>query len=321
MVKSFVSLFIALWFTEYFGLTGYFGFTEYVVNEKKVVVMLRCLRDCAAMRRLFAPTLLLLVGWFTSPLAYAAPKAKLIEFWNVSDEQSGQQLDHSPWQNILNKYLDDNHASGVSRFDYANVSAQDMQLLRGYVNYLQSFDPRSLTRKHQFAYWVNLYNAKTAELVIDAVQKRGIRSIKQIRSNYIWPGPWSRKSLEILGKKLTLNDVEHGVLRPIWQDHRIHFVVNCASIGCPNLLNTAMTADNAESLLASSEEVFLNHSRAVERVGNQLVLSQIFKWYLSDFAGDEKGLIAYLAKHRDLGDTPDQLSIRYRYDWALNSVD
>ena len=266
-----------------------------------------------------------LVVTFVAPnaisTAEAAPKAKLIQHWEPFDSSSEIVLDHSPWQAILDKYLNDQHASGVNRFDYQGIGDEGFEAIKSYVSSLEQIDPSTLNRNEQFAFWVNLYNAKTVELVSRAVQRRRISSVRQIRSNYFWPGPWSMNTLSVNGKSMSLDDVEHGVLRPIWQDHRIHFAVNCASVGCPNLLKTAYTSSNFEELMGKAEQQFLAHPRGLRLDGGVLIASKIFHWYRVDFAADEAQLLNYFKGFIDVGDAGQELKIEYQYDWALNSDD
>ena len=255
---------------------------------------------------------------FVSSL-YAAPKAELISYWNVSDEKSSTKIDHSSWQSILDKYLDEQHSSGINRFNYSAVSTEDGKTLEQYLIYLQSIDPRKLRQAQQFPFWVNLYNAKTVALVTKAVKTRDIESIKEIRSHYIWAGPWRMNSLKVAEKAVSLDDIEHGVLRPIWKDRRIHFAVSCASLGCPNLLKTAFTEANTETLLSSAEKSFLLHPRAVRITGEKLVLSTIFQWYRADFAEDERQLLDYVSRFSNLDINHEEIDVSYEYDWGLNS--
>ncbi len=251
--------------------------------------------------------------------AVAAPKSKLIEHWEPYDAASEIFIDHSVWQGLLEKYVSTD-ASGMNEIDYAGVTEADFSVLNQYLTYLQAINPSVLNRDEQFAYWVNLYNAKTFELVSRAVQERGITSIRQIRSNYIWPGPWSKSTLLVNGKKMSLNDLEHGVLRPIWQDYRIHYAVNCASIGCPNLQKTAYTANNTEALLQKAELQFLTHPRALSYENGVLTASKIFSWYQSDFAPNKDELLNYFRRFIDLGEPSQKVKIVYSYDWNLNII-
>ena len=255
-------------------------------------------------------------------ISHSALAADVIEFWDARDEESTQVVDHSQWQEILNTYLNDEDSSGVNRFDYKSVSKEDSGKLDAYLKHLQSQSPRQLSSKEQFAFWVNLYNAKTVDYIIDGVQNDDITSIKQIRSKFVIPGPWKRNDLKIEGKKLSLDSIEHGILRPIWKDHRIHYAVNCASIGCPNLLKTAYTLENTEELLEVAEEDFLTHTRAARLDGETVVLSSLFDWYGPDFANNQSEFFEYLSDfvEPEIADILlDEPNVKYDYDWKLNA--
>ena len=179
----------------------------------------------------------------------AQSKLKLLPFWDASDESSTSRIDHSAWQEILDTYLR-SHGSGINRFDYAALKANagDTAKLAGYLSYLQEIDPRTYSRREQKAYWFNFYNSLTVKVVADAYPVDSIRKISNSMLGGLIPvGPWGDVRARVCGQDLTLDNIEHGILRPIYRDPRIHYGVNCASLGCPNLLETAFTAANAET--------------------------------------------------------------------------
>jgi len=247
----------------------------------------------------------------------AAPDSQAQEFWTAHDEQSTIEISHEAWQDLLDKYLDADHASGVNRFDYAAVGKADRKVLDNYLDLLQSVDTAKLSKNEQLAYWINFYNALTAQVVLEEYPVDSIRKIRFLASPF---GPWDKNLVKVQGRKLSLNDIEHGILRPIWKDPRIHFAVNCASIGCPNLVDEAFTASNADELMEEAAKDFINHARGVEIKGETLVLSSIFDWYGSDFGSNEAEIVAYISKFFD-GDI-EQLKrlskYKYQYDWNLN---
>ena len=252
--------------------------------------------------------------------ANAAPFGNLIAFWDDREDNSSLKTDHGPWQEILTKYVNDQHPSGINRFDYDGISAQDKDSLDAYLNYLQSMEPRQLSSEEQKAYWINLYNASTVLLVVS--DDRELSSIRQIKSGFFTPGPWSKKILMVSQQELSLDDIEHGILRPIWQDNRIHYAVNCASLGCPNMSKTVFTGENTEALLEQAARDFVNHPRAVSiDNGGRLVLSEIYNWYKADFGDSLGGTIAHLTKYASpklAAQLSAVKSVSYDYDWALN---
>jgi hypothetical protein len=253
------------------------------------------------------------------PLA-AAPDAVLWPRWLAHDEASRAQIDHSVWDRFLAAYLDDRHPSGIHRMAYAAVSIEDKLKLEGYVRHLQRQPVSRLGRAEQKAFWINLYNAATVLLVLDHYP---VTTILKIRlGGLLRSGPWDGQILKMEAEKLSLNDVEHRILRPIWGDNRIHYALNCASLGCPNLQPSAFSAENSEPLLEKASRSYINHPRGVRFDGERLKISSIYKWYAVDFGGSRRALLDHLALYaapslaarlRTHGNR-----IGYAYDWDLN---
>jgi hypothetical protein len=123
---------------------------------------------------------------------------------------------------------------------------------------------------------------------------------------------------------LSLDDIEHRILRPIWRDPRLHYAVNCAALGCPNLQTAAFTAANTEALLDKAARDFVNHPRGAAIVGGKLIVSSIYVWYEADFGGADRGVIAHLKRYAgpELATAlaaVDRISGN-RYDWGLNDL-
>ncbi len=277
-------------------------------------------RDCLRI------AVIVLVAMLVAVAAHAQT-AKLIPVWNASDENSVAHMDHTAWQEILNGYLRE-HGSGVNRFDYGALKANagDSAKLASYLASLQSLDPREYSRVEQKAYWINFYNALTVKVVADAYPVDSIKDISESllgSLGRIFGGPWNDVHANVAGLDLTLNNIEHGILRPIWQDNRIHYAVNCASYGCPNLSPTAFTADNSEKLLDAGARAYVNHPRGVEFMDDDfMIISSIYKWYAADFGDTEKSVIEHLVKYADepLAKRLRKFSgsVDYEYDWSLN---
>lgn len=247
----------------------------------------------------------------------AAPSAEAWTFWDERSTQNNILVDHSSWQALLDKRVE-TLADGRTIVHYDAFSDNDRTRLRDYLAATSRIDPRQLTGDEQFAYWINLYNALTVDLML---QNPGKASILRIGGGFLRTGPWDDEVVTIAGEALTLNDIEHRILRPLFNDHRIHFAVNCASIGCPNLAATAFTAANLEQLLAAGEQTYLQHPRGLSYADGKLTASSIFKWYQDDFAADRAGLLVYFAKHRpDLAEALRGYTgkLRFSYDWDRN---
>lgn len=265
---------------------------------------------------LWGIALCLALGW--GPAA-AAPKAKLQPDWDRSDAANPATIDHSPWQGLLDAYLDTRHPSGVHRFAYAAVRGADRAVLRDYLGALQALDPRRYSRPEQEAYWINLYNALTVDLVLAHYP---VKSIREIGGGWLVRGPWDDAIAKVAGRALTLNDIEHGILRPIWRDPRIHYAVNCASIGCPNLAGRAYTRENLERLLEEGAGDYVNHPRGAAWREEGLRASSIYDWYQEDFGATRAGVVGHLLRY-----ARPELALRlrgyagpidYDYDWSLN---
>lgn len=252
-------------------------------------------------------TLLLALISFHS---FSAPKSELWPFWQQSKPNNLSSISHQEWQSFLDRYLIVNGDNTLVQ--YASVSAEDTQKLKRYITSLSAVDPRNYSQKEQYAYWVNLYNAITVELILEAYP---VKSITKLGGLFSF-GPWGDEVVEVAGKKLSLNDIEHRILRPIWNDPRTHYAVNCASLGCPNLQPQAFTADNTEQLLEKAAKEFINSDKGVLQSQGKTQLSSIYDWFADDF-GNQQELIQHLAKYRpELANLGGKFS--YEYDWDLN---
>lgn len=269
--------------------------------------------------RLLPVTVLCLILFISA--AGAAPTADLWPRWQVSSPESEKNIDHTPWGNLLEKYLVTDHPSGINRFRYAAVTPADRQNLARYINTLEQVKVTSLRKKEQLAYWINLYNSLTVKVVLDHYPVESIRDI-DISPGWFSNGPWDARLVRIEGEMVSLNDIEHRILRPIFRDNRIHYAVNCASLGCPDLQPVPFTAENTEALLNRGAEEYINSPRGAKLVNGTLQVSSIYKWFQEDFGGSEEGVIRHLDKYAgdklaDILKTYDK-GLRYTYDWSLN---
>ncbi|WP_320824509.1 DUF547 domain-containing protein [Reinekea sp.] len=262
---------------------------------------------------------LLLLWCFCLPLA----QAEILTGWHGADRQSTQVVDHAHWQMFLDTFLDiDNF--GQTYFDYARVSRAQIAQLGAYLTELQAIDPLKLNKPEQMAYWINLYNALTVSVILDEYPVKSIRNIGGPLGGFIPTGPWSNKLIRINGQMLSLDDIEHAIVRPKFNDYRVHFAFNCAAKGCPNLAKQAFTGANIETLLNSAQMAFINHQRGVRVQDGRLIVSKIFDWYQEDFVPKEEDLPLFLAQFAE-PKLRAQLKgyrgrITYEYDWSLNEA-
>ncbi|MEM9749829.1 MAG: DUF547 domain-containing protein [Pseudomonadota bacterium] len=275
-----------------------------------------------SLRALAAGAALLLGGAAPALERLAVAKSKLVDpMWAEYDGRSVITVDHDAWDAFLSSYValgDD----GVARVAYADVTPDDRAALDAYLAALQDVDPRTLNRDVQLAYWTNLYNARTVALILDNYP---VSSIRKIKSGLLSTGPWGREIVEVNGQGLSLNDIESGIVRPVWNEPRIHYIFNCAALGCPNLGAEAYRGAKIDAQMTAAAEAYVNNPRGV-RIGadGEATLSKIYSWYLPDFGGDEAGVLAEIRKHAK-GALSEALAgdieiDAYEYDWALNDA-
>ena len=250
----------------------------------------------------------------------AAPSADLWPRWSAHDAQNQERLDHRGWAELLRSYLYVD-SDGVNRFAYGKVTEADQEKLENYLKLMSQVKISEYNRDVQLAYWINLYNALTIREILRAYP---VDSIRDISPHLFSFGPWDRNQIVIEGEVLSLNDIEHRILRPIWQDPRIHYAVNCASIGCPNLQERVFTASSTERMLDRAAREFVNHPRGAQIVDGKLRVSSIYVWFIEDFGDDDAGVIRHLQQYAN-GELANSLREveeidNHDYDWRLNSL-
>jgi hypothetical protein len=269
------------------------------------------------MRRL---ALVLVMALLATTDGVAAPKAELWPRWQVHAPGGAATVDHAPWDHFLAAYLvvgDD----GINRMAYRRVATLYRRGLADYIEHLSETRISSFDRPEQHAFWINLYNALTVQVVLDHYPVDSIRDI-DISPGLFADGPWGKKLVTVEGEALSLDDIEHRILRPIWRDPRLHYVLNCAALGCPNLQPIAFTAANTDGRLNDAARAYINHPRGVRVDGETLHLSKIYAWYPEDF--EEEGLLAHIQRYADPKLAEDVKRTARKadidYDWALNDA-
>lgn len=200
----------------------------------------------------------------------------------------------------------------AGRVDYQGLHA-NTRPLKNYLwqaGKVSESEFKSWGEKQQLAFLINLYNASTLQLIVDHYP---VRSIKDIRS--LFKGPWDQPVVPMFGKKITLNELEHGIIRKQYRDPRVHMALVCAAKGCPILRGEAYTAENLDEQLDDQSRAYLATSTGlvIDRQKGLASISSIFKWYGDDFAS----VPAFIEKY-SLGNIQG-LKIKYLdYDWSLN---
>ncbi len=232
---------------------------------------------------------------------------------------------HAKWDRLLKTYVKPG-AGGLNRVDYAAFKQKGHKDLKAYLGGLKKVDPTTLGSKDAYAYYVNLYNAKTIDVVLDHYP---VKSIKDISLGggllaSVTGGPWKAKVVEVNGKELSLDDIEHGILRKKYRDPRVHYAVNCASIGCPNLSRHAYTGAKLNAQLDEAARAYVNSPRGLRFDGNRLTASSIYDWFQADFGGTEQGVIAHAKEYAEPALSKKLSAAKsidgYAYDWTLNDT-
>ena len=229
-------------------------------------------------------------------------------------------FDHSALDALLGAHVKPD-GRGYNRVDYRGVKA-GLPALRAYIASLEAADPVALSKNEAHAYWINLYNAKTLEVVADAFPVTSIKKINLGGSFLFGSGPWKAKIIKVRGRELSLDDVEHEIVRPLFADPMSHYGLNCASYSCPNLATRAFTGANVDALLRQNAMDYVNHPRGVRVEGGRITASRIYSWYAGDFGGK-----ARLKDHWiSLADPQKAARIAsapisgYEYDWSINAL-
>jgi hypothetical protein len=249
-------------------------------------------------------------------------RALLWRRWKQHDPASRAVIDQRPWTEFLARYTRA-APDGTVRVDYAAVSPDDISRLDEHLARCAAVAISAYARDEQFAYWANLYNALTVRLVLTHYP---LRSIRQIGWIPIWlgGGPWNRKLITVEGVPLSLNDIEHRVLRRNWRHPLLHYAVNCGSIGCPNLRQPPFSGAAIWSELDQVARDFVNHPRGARFEGDALVVCSIYVWFQEDFGASDAGVIAHLKQYaaRPLAEKLARATKidRHQYDWRLNDA-
>ena len=224
---------------------------------------------------------------------------------------SGTTADHSIYAALLEKYVK------KGQVDYRGFKTEEEKLDQ-YLKLLEKTDSDNLSGNEQFAFYINAYNAWTIKLILSGYP--GVKSIKDLGN--IFKSPWKKKICRIDGEVITLDDIEHKILRPRFKDPRVHFAINCAALSCPPLISEPYRGDTLNRQLDHSARAFINNPQRNYLEDNTLYISKIFKWFPEDFKNDVIGFLIKYAKEdlkKELESKRSKIKIKYLdYDWSLN---
>jgi len=227
------------------------------------------------------------------------------------------------FSDLLSQHVIDGHV------DYEELCQNDH--LQTYISQLAQSRPDSLRdKKDKLAFWINAYNAYTLKIICDNFP---LKSINELHTGGLYLGSiikktvWHKKFAVVNGEKLSLNDIEHEIIRKKFADPRIHFAVVCASKSCPALRSEAFTGSRIDQQLDEQARVFFadkekNHFNAEKKLA---YLSKILDWYQRDFGKNEVEVLQYIADFlpekiaNSIRRNPQEWKVKYTsYDWSLN---
>lgn len=228
-------------------------------------------------------------------------------------------LDHSDYDALLKKHVD----ATTGGVDYKGLKAEEAKL-DAYLKRIAEVSLDKLNEQELYAMYINAYNAYTLKLILKNLPVKSITKLDNGK-------PWDKAAYVVAGKKLSLNDIEHKKLRPVYKDARIHFAVNCASVGCPKLRPFAFMPDTLDKQLEEVTKDSLTSERYVKVKKGRLYLTKIMEWYKKDFiskdfkkAKESLPKFVYQYANEDVRkfivSKKQKPAVRYmNYNWNLNS--
>ncbi|MCB0847614.1 MAG: DUF547 domain-containing protein, partial [Bacteroidetes bacterium] len=218
--------------------------------------------------------------------------------------QPAPLFSHDKWDELLRK-----HVTSTGKVNYKGFKSEKAKL-DAYLKELSDNPPAtSWSKNKQLAYWINVYNAFTVDLIVRNYPLKSIQDLNE---------PWKTRFFKIGTRDLSLNEVENEIIRKQFNDARIHFAVNCASVSCPALLNRAYTEANLDSQLDRQTRSYINNPIHNTITSRKAEVSQLFNWYEDDFKKETGSVRAFINKYSEqkIG---EKVKIEFReYDWGLN---
>lgn len=243
----------------------------------------------------------------------------------VGELETGMQegegsFDHTAFDELLSAHVD----ASKGTVDYAAL-AEERDKLDSYLGRIAEADLAELSADAQLALLINAYNGYTLQLILDNYPE--LDSIQDLSE------PWSIERFTVGGHTLSLDQIEHGLIRPIYRDPRIHFAVNCAAVDCPHLAEEAYAGENLDQQLETQTEAILTNEKFVQLQDGTLRFPRVMKWYRIDFVDDSfegsaANIPSYLADYtrdevRNFVEQHDGAppAEPLEYDWSLNDVE
>ena len=229
-------------------------------------------------------------------------------------------VSHSVLTSLLRDYVSP-RPDGINRVEFAQFKAAGRGRLKSYIDSLERSAPSRMPSQAQMAFWINLYNAKSLQIVLDRYPVASIRDIRlPDPTGRPADGPWQANVVTVEGRALSLDDIDTKILRPQFRDPRIYYALSCMALGCPNLPPEAYTPERLDHQLDAAAKAFVNHPRGITFKGDRIEASHIYQWHEAEFGGFNS-VMAHLSHYA----TPElrrQLARvkkidAYVFDWRL----
>ncbi|KTD21484.1 DUF547 domain-containing protein [Legionella israelensis] len=258
---------------------------------------------------------------FLAQLSSATSNKHHWPMWEANNPLSKKRISHQEWQTFLERNVFTNK-EGINMIDYANMAQEDKKLLRNYLHRLSTINIDNYNRKEQLAYWINLYNALTVRTVAKYYPVTSIKDIK-ISPGLFSIGPWGANLIVVTNTALSLDEIENRIIRPIWNDPRVHYALNNASIGAANLSKKAYQGDTLDEQLNEAATNYINSLRGVQVIEGKLIVSKIYEWYAEDFGENKQDILEHI---KQVAREPLRSQLKhintidsYVYNWHLNA--
>jgi hypothetical protein len=259
------------------------------------------------------------ISRFFKPYGSLIPALSLVVFFlSCTDtptyhKQDSRPLNHEAWSSLLSRFV-----STEGKVDYKGLQMAEKEL-NAYLDLLNQHPPDTSTwsENEQLAYWINAYNAFTVKLITDNYPLLSIQDLHPFPYIPFFRTVWHKQLFLINEKPISLDHIEHGILRHYFNEPRIHFAINCASVSCPPLLNTAYVPHELDIQLERAAKGFLSNPNFNRIEPEKLQLSAIFNWFQSDFT-KEGSLQSFLQHYTDIPLSENATIDYLPYDWALN---
>ncbi|HMR30615.1 MAG TPA: DUF547 domain-containing protein [Geminicoccaceae bacterium] len=242
--------------------------------------------------------------------------------WKAHDAASSRKVDHADWAGLLARFCRPG-GDGINRFAYAEMDDSQRAVLDRYLAMLADTPVSALSRSTQLAFWINLHNALVVRLVLDRYPVASIRDMGVTKGPPA-DGAWSAKRIKVEGRELSVGEIANDILRALWSDPRINYVMCCGTLGAPNLAATPLEPAHLDRELDGAAIGFVNHPRGVSLVNRRLRVSSLYVWHAREFGGGQHAVIKHLMAYAA---PPLALQLRGRwgfdehdYDWALNDA-